>query len=1021
MSTTPDNELLDLVRRVRDVRRWMVWVISTRTLALCLGFVGAYIVVFSLLDHWLQFGPLARMTALIFLLAGLLASLLVFGKSVRRFYSTRHAANFVEYHCRFDQQLATAIEYYEERDDYPYSKPLAERVVAQAAVAARDVDFTAVVPKWQAYVAGAVIGIGAIVCMVALWSHGAYFARYVARLTQPMAALAPLSATRLEPITGDLVVPAEQSVELAARILGRAPDSGMLEVTVQEEGSESARYSETALTPTESDDDVRLASVTTLPVGRYAYRFTAGDAETAWLHLTVAQLPQVKRIDATIRPGPDTDPFTQEVRESTLEAPEGAEVELNVEVTEPIARAGVTGLDGAMAEVTPVDPTHLRYTFQANEPGMVRLKLTSTAGIENASVPPLQVNLREDRGPQFALKTPASDYLATNVASIPIHMDVTDERGLQSAALIIEVPGQPSIRFEAALDGHPATAALTHTLELEDYDLDLGDSILLHAEAEDIPLESSGAGEHTASDIYFIEIKPYRQIWHQPPNALPSEFGKPGLENAERLATLLDMLEYSRAILKKTWPLASAETISARDADQVESILNDVKYVEQQAAKVAAETAIPLSDSQRVALRDVRAQYEHAARALTDQDPKQAIPPEKSAYQTLRAIVLELEKAIASGSGGPPPDRDRLRLEEQVHLTRFEHEEEQWQLERLAKQLTQLRDEQRRLQGQFDHFLKDFGKQESVAQATTDESSWLDPNATQAESKPGEGGAAQLPRVSMEGALAPSQGGSATGDEPQQSRPATAQERLDLLRAVQRKLQERADALRQEIQARPASTSNADPGAALASEQLGRATEGMGAFDAAVTDAMYAAEPGESLDRAETALAQTMQALNAAAFALDQAALLTAQEEAAKKLQAQAEQLADLARDLEDTTDERERKLLLDELKEAIVDFRTQAGPEYVRSFKGSGTPPAYIALTHSLVPTADKTNLGGWVDTQPERAATWLAAQYSTMALDVMKQQGSLRPGEHSNGTFSSRENLFYEEAAHFDGRPRR
>jgi hypothetical protein len=42
-------------------------------------------------------------------------------------------------------------------------------------------------------------------------------------------------------------------------------------------------------------------------------------------------------------------------------------------------------------------------------------------------------------------------------------------------------------------------------------------------------------------------------------------------------------------------------------------------------------------------------------------------------------------------------------------------------------------------------------------------------------------------------------------------------------------------------------------------------------------------------------------------------------------------------------------------------------------------------------------------------------------MALDVLKRQGSLRPGEHSNGTFSSRENLFYEEAAHFDGRPRR
>lgn len=1016
MGASASTELQDLVRRVREVRRWMVWLICARTAAVCLAFLALYVLAFSLLDHWLQLAPALRLVAFVVLICGVVVALVLFGRALRQFYSTRQAANLIEHRYRFEQQLATAIEYYEDRDDYPYSKVLAERVVGQAAVAARDVDFTGAVPKWQAYTSVAVIAVGLVITLAALWSHGAYFSRYFTRLAQPLAAVAPLSATQLEAITGDLLVPAEQSVEVAARVTGNAPETGTLEVTIEGDDGAFARHSESRVSPVETEEDTRLAVVTTLPVGRFQYRFRADEAATAWQTITVATLPDVKSIEATIRPGPNVEAYTQEVREYALDVPEGAEVELAVELTEPVAAVSVAGMDGTVSDATPVDSTHVQYAFQATQEGMLRVSLTSAEGLENTNVPPLQVTLREDTGPEFALKSPNSDYLATNVASIPIAMEVRDDRGLRDAALIVEIPGREPLRVEAPVDGNTQATVLTHTLELEEYDLALGDSILYHAEAEDVPAAGGGEGERTASDIYFIEIKPYRQIWHQLPTSLPSEFGKPGLEGQESYASLLAMLEYARAILKKTWSIAASASLSASDASKLDAILNDVRHAEEQADGLSG--ILQLSDSQRASLREVRADYASAALSLANKEPKQAIPPEKSAYQTLRAIVLELEKGILSGGGSSPRDRDRLRLEEQVHLTRFEQEEEAWQLERLANQVAQLRDEQQQLQEQFENFLKDYGKQESIAQPTTDESSWLDPNARSQESESSSGGGvSEESRVSMEGAIAPPQSGSGSAPATQQSRKASAQERLDVLRAVQRSLEERAAALRATLDAR----GSGDVSAAEAAEHLGEAAAAMGAFDSALTEAMYSADPGDALQRAETALSGSIQALNAAAFALEQAALLTAQEEAAKQLLGQAERMADLAEALEATKDGRRREELLEQLQKAIVAFQEQGGPNYVGHFDGTGTPPGYISLAHSVVGEVDKSKLSDWTDTTPERTALWLAAQYSTMALNVEKQRGALRPGEQSDSSFSPTENVFYEEAAHFDGRMRR
>ena len=71
--------------------------------------------------------------------------------------------------------------------------------------------------------------------------------------------------------------------------------------------------------------------------------------------------------------------------------------------------------------------------------------------------------------------------------------------------------------LESASPQGARQASLTHVLELEQHDLHVGDGILFYARARDIDTGHRPADANACSEVYLIEIRPYRQYWHPQP------------------------------------------------------------------------------------------------------------------------------------------------------------------------------------------------------------------------------------------------------------------------------------------------------------------------------------------------------------------------------------------------------------------------------------------------------------------------------------------------------------------------
>lgn len=160
MAGIVEDKLSALVARVGKVRRWLVTLAILKVAALCLIFVSGYVSVYAWLDHRLNFDEIGRIIAFALLITGVAFLLYRLTKSLLGHISYSGAANYIESKKNFHQQLVTAIEYYEKKHDYPYSRALAGYLVVQIDKRCKGFKFDSIVEKWQGFVFAAVILFG---------------------------------------------------------------------------------------------------------------------------------------------------------------------------------------------------------------------------------------------------------------------------------------------------------------------------------------------------------------------------------------------------------------------------------------------------------------------------------------------------------------------------------------------------------------------------------------------------------------------------------------------------------------------------------------------------------------------------------------------------------------------------------------------------------------------------------------------------------------------------------------------
>ena len=228
MAVNAENRMEVLVARVGKVRRSLAAIAVIKVAALCILFVCGYIGAYVWFDHRFNFGFIGWIIALLLLIVG---AVIIFYKLSRLLMvqiSYTNAANFIENKNSFDQQLVAAMEYYEQKTDYPYSEALAEYLVAKACDDSQAFKFDSTIQKWHGYILAAIVVCGMSIVGFYIQRNLAYIKTYFTRLTMPLAAIEPVSATKLESTTGDFVSEPESMLKFTAEIQGRVPENGKM-------------------------------------------------------------------------------------------------------------------------------------------------------------------------------------------------------------------------------------------------------------------------------------------------------------------------------------------------------------------------------------------------------------------------------------------------------------------------------------------------------------------------------------------------------------------------------------------------------------------------------------------------------------------------------------------------------------------------------------------------------------------------------------------------------------------------
>jgi vacuolar-type H+-ATPase subunit E/Vma4 len=416
-------------------------------------------------------------------------------------------------------------------------------------------------------------------------------------------------------------------------------------------------------------------------------------------------------------------PYNEQIQSNTLEVIERSSITLNVQATDKLKEVAITGLDGKTItkQLNGAEQFTFHFTADGKGKGSIKFNLVQEQGLTNNNLPDLEVIVKTDEPPKFKLISPDGDYLATDVASVPITFEVTDDFGLDSAKMRLEIPGQQPKELAIPLEEGVRSREFTHTIELEQCEVAVGDSILFYAQATDIDTGSTQAKRLSSSEVYFIEIRPYRQNWHPKPRG-----GKPGQASGAPPVELLHILEYTRAILKKTWVIAGKPDLTQLERSRLEFIDNDVQYCGEQLAIIRDDSEYGFDDRQKAVLNSVLGYYEQASKYLAKYDAASAIVPEKNAYRALRKFILELElewNPPESGQGQQPKKPDSVKLQETPEFSEYEKERIKSELKQVQQKLEKLTKEQKVLKRTFENFLEQQAEEKKTAQKTTDEKS----------------------------------------------------------------------------------------------------------------------------------------------------------------------------------------------------------------------------------------------------------------------------------------------------------
>ena len=372
----------------------------------------------------------------------------------------------------------------------------------------------------------------------------------------------------------------------------------------------------------------------------------------AWLagHLENAHRPLLDRVNALMFLGgkartPETQSYVKRIEAQASKELEKANPPNPFPVARPLAHLGVFAalLAGTLWFYGRFEPVK-QLTEEWNARAAQSKTVATAAPTPGFKLP--DADATEDKKPwsEVRITDPANDIKATKVDVVPLEIEAASNQTLNNVSWALSIDGGKEQPRKLDAPTEPHYAVYQPTISLDELQLSDWDVVSYYAKASTDAGGSSASATSASSDLYFIEIRPFRE----------DILKMPGGEGGKAFKTLGDLsvlIERQRVILRQThaYDQQPGSDLKVREANRKK--LEDAETelgqsVTQYYAKLAADYENqPIGDTlDHLAMAGTY--IDRATSQLKSDFASQAIPSEQAALTELAATRKNFQKFI---------------------------------------------------------------------------------------------------------------------------------------------------------------------------------------------------------------------------------------------------------------------------------------------------------------------------------------------------------------------------------------
>ena len=612
------------------------------------------------------------------------------------------ALNVEQNHPDLEDRLVSAIEFGNRESTDPIEAHMLQRLIEDTTQRVKSIDFKATVDHTRTRKHVGIAALVAVGCCVLALLFPTQLHTSLLRVLVPWEKTEPVLTTKLTVEPGNVRILRGKSLPIHVTVTGKSAEKAVL--TYENIENRGATPSETETTQQQinmlqNPDDKRGFAYEIFNIDAdMEYYVVANETTSERYTVEVFEMPKVTEISVAYT-YPDYTGLKPVVQTGTgdIQAVVGTQAKIRLTTNKAIQTATFSlkmdvksEEDSASTQMVISDGNTLTTTVDVIADGTYAVSLLGIDGFNNEIPIEYAIKAIPDTVPEVVIKEPGRDIKTTKLGEVEIIAEATDDYGIAALKLMyrigsdelqeltLETSTPDDVIESGAVDTvQRRVADGSYTFYLEEFDVEPGDIISYYAHAVDNNTRT-GPGE-ASSDIYFIEIRPFNEDFHEAEAEQSQPMPNP----------LLEILASQKQIIRET-----AKHISAKPSSVTEEYRSAVKKTADKQDKLKDKTQrladefsmamqgeSPITPEILMNLEDAIQKMREATDSLNAVRPTEAIPAEQEALELLIKVSLELPHILMQMRNSNPQLAENLELEMEELQSELEQQQNELDME----------------------------------------------------------------------------------------------------------------------------------------------------------------------------------------------------------------------------------------------------------------------------------------------------------------------------------------------------